>query len=216
MNESTHICGLIVSCERRASSSEPATPPIDSTRPEYRATRKETMRTQRDNQSGHRHQILQEHIHASIALQGFALCHVLGTECQPAFSYTVGLHTPGTQKPELLISGLKPEARVAWLLDPGFRIQGPPPLSTRQRIAQAQGVSLQALQFPAGGMVFQPGKRSSQWAAYGLPTLFAELAPEHYETHLGQALVFHRTKQFPCLQLIWPDSQFPPATGVAV
>jgi hypothetical protein len=163
-----------------------------------------------DGQKGHRHvpmRVLQTHIRATIALQGFALCHVLASEHQPAFSYTVGLHRPGTRRPELLISGLKTETRVAWLCEIGFRIQGPPPLHTCQYVAQIQGVPLQALRFPAGGLVLQPGKRYFQWDAHGLPTLFAELGPEHYETHLGQALVFHQARQFPCLQLIWPDSQ---------
>ncbi len=149
----------------------------------------------------------QRHIREAIASQGFAIRQVLATESAPAFAYTVGLHIPGSQKPELLISGLRPETRVAWLFAVGFRIQGPPPLHTCRQLAQAQGIPLQALRFPAGGLLPQPGKRYTQWDVHELPTLFAELAPEHYETHLGQALAFHGTSQFPCLQLIWPDTQ---------
>jgi hypothetical protein len=149
---------------------------------------------------------LQKQIREAIALQGFAIRHVLATEQEPAFSYTVGLHTPGTQKPEILISGLQMATRVAWLLDIGFQIQGPPPLQTRQRMAHLQGVPLDALGFPSGGTIFQPGKRYLL-GANGLPTCFAELAPEHYDTHLGQAQVFYRADRFPCLQFIWTDTQ---------
>lgn len=148
---------------------------------------------------------LQEQIREAIALQGFAIRHVLASEREPAFSYTVGLHTPGSQKPEVVISGLKTEIRVAWLLDIGFRIQGPPPLETRQQMAQAQGVSLEALVFPPGGAVFQPGKRYYDLAMHDLPTVFAEVGPEGIESHLGQAVVFHHTQTFPVLQLVWSD-----------
>ncbi len=147
----------------------------------------------------------QTHIRESIAWQGFALQHVLASAREPAFSYTVGLHTPGSQKPEIIMSGLKTETRVAWLLDIGFRIQGPPPLVTRQQIAQAQGAPLDTLVFPSGGAVFQPGVRDDDLAGYGLPTVFAEVDAEAYETHLGQAVAFHRSSAFPVLQLVWPD-----------
>ena len=148
----------------------------------------------------------QRQIREGIALQGFALRHVLASESEPAFSYTVGLHTPGSTTPELLISGLKIETRVAWLLDLGFRIQGPPKLSARQQMARAHGVPLRSLVFPSGGEVFVPGKRYCNLAGAGLPTLFATVAPEHYDAHLGQAIVFHRTSAFPVLQVVWPDT----------
>lgn len=151
--------------------------------------------------------IQQQQIRESIAFQGFALQHVLASEKEPAFSYTIGLHTPGSQRPELFISGLRVETRVAWLLDLGFRLQGPPPLATRQQLARARGISLHALTFPAGGAVFEPGKRYPDFSHTGLPACFAAVAPEQYETHLGQALVFHGSASFPVLQLIWPDTQ---------
>src|SRR6185312_13110219 len=150
-------------------------------------------------------QELQAQIRAGIALQGFALRHVLASEHEPAFSYTVGLSAPGSCRPEILISGLSVEARVAWLLEIGFQIQGPPPLATRRQMARVQGVALEALTFPPGGAVFQPGKRYDDLAESGLPLCFAEIAPEHYESHRGQAIVFHRTTAFPVLQLIWSD-----------
>jgi hypothetical protein len=138
-------------------------------------------------------------------LQGFAVRHVLASEQAPAFSYTVGLHTPGSQKPEVVISGLKTESRVDWLLAIGFRIQGPPPLKTRQQMAKAQGVSLETLVFPPGGAVFQPGERYRDLAGNGLSTVFAEVGREGMESHLGQAMVFHQSQAFPVLQLVWPD-----------
>src|SRR5690242_1760705 len=98
--------------------------------------------------------LLQQHIRESIRLQGFAIRHVLASPQEPAFSYTVGLHRPGSRRPEIVISGLSPQTRVDWLLDIGFRIQGPPPLATCRQMARAQGVRLQDLRFPAGGSEF--------------------------------------------------------------
>jgi hypothetical protein len=142
----------------------------------------------------HRHLTLHEQqrlISESIAWQGFALCHVLASAHEPAYSYTVGLARPDAQRPELVISGLATELRVAWLLDLGFRMQGPPPLATRRRIAQDLDLARDALRFPPGGEVFEPGKRYLDLAAHGLPTCFARLDPACYHTHLGQAVVFH-------------------------
>ena len=156
----------------------------------------------------HRHLTLHEQqrlISESIAWQGFALCHVLASAHEPAYSYTVGLARPDAQRPELVISGLATELRVAWLLDLGFRMQGPPPLATRRRIAQDLGLARDALRFPPGGEVFEPGKRYLDLAAHGVPTCFARLDPACYHTHLGQAVVFHGSCAFPVLQVIWPD-----------
>lgn len=150
-------------------------------------------------------QELQAQIRAGIALQGFALRHVLASEHEPAFSYTVGLSAPGSSRPEILISGLSVEARATWLLEIGFQIQGPPPLATRRQMARVQGVALDALTFPPGGAAFHPGKRYGDLAESGLPLCFGEITPEYYETHLGQAIAFHRTTAFPVLQLIWSD-----------
>jgi hypothetical protein len=149
--------------------------------------------------------VLQQQIRESIALQGFALRHVLASKQEPAFSYTVGLHRPGSRRPEIVISGLAVQTRVAWLLEIGFRIQGPPPLETCRQMARAQGVRLRDLHFPPGGCVFMPGKRYLDLAANGLPTCFAEVAQEHYATHFGQAQVFHGEHRFPVLQLVWSD-----------
>ncbi|HEU5377134.1 MAG TPA: DUF4262 domain-containing protein [Ktedonobacteraceae bacterium] len=147
----------------------------------------------------------QQQIREGIALQGFALRHVLASADEPAYSYTVGLFTPGSQKPELVISGLSTELRVAWLLDLGFRIQGPPPLATRQHMARVHRVALDTLVFPEGGAVFEPGKCYRDLAENQMPTWFAQIASERYHTHLGQAIVFHGSSPFPVLQVVWPD-----------
>lgn len=155
-------------------------------------------------------------IREGIARQGFALLHVLASTHEPAYSYTVGLFTPGRQRPELVMSGLKTEHRVAWLLALGFRMQGPPPLATRRRIAREKGVPLDALVYPPGGEVFEPGKRYLDLADNQLPTCFAQIDPAYYQTHLGQAIVFHGSSTCPVLQVIWPDpcGLFPWETNV--
>src|SRR5690242_13625533 len=86
------------------------------------------------NKYPHRHfsmDALQQQIREGITLQGFAIRHVLSSGKEPEYSYSVGLHVPGSIRPELFISGLSVHTRIAWLLELGFRIQGPPPLATR-------------------------------------------------------------------------------------
>jgi hypothetical protein len=161
----------------------------------------------------HRHismKTLQQQIREDIARQGFSLRHVVSSN-QPEWTYTVGLHTKGSSRPELFMSGLSRKIRVAWMLHLGFLIQGPPPLVTRQRQAQAEGVAVEALSFPAGGSVFIPGLRYLDLAAHRLPTCFGEVEAHYYEEYLGQAIVFHHTSTFPVLQVVWsdPQGQFP-------
>src|SRR2546425_812633 len=98
----------------------------------------------------HRHftmnELLQQ-IREGIALQGFAIRHVLPSGSSPAYTYTVGLHQAGTSVPELVISGLSTETRVAWMLELGFQIKGPPPLATQQQMEKALAPG-QTLTFP--------------------------------------------------------------------
>lgn len=158
----------------------------------------------------HRHvsmAALQREIEEGIALQGFAIRHVLPLGGEPEFSYTVGLHAKGTSRPELFMSGLSRQTRVEWMLHLGFLIQGPPPAYTQLRMAQAQGVPVEALAFPAGGRVFQPGVRYLDLSDTELPTCFGEVEQQHYEAYFGQAIVFHGTAAFPVLQVVWPDPQ---------
>jgi hypothetical protein len=149
---------------------------------------------------------LQRQIREDIARQGFSLRHVISSN-QPEWTYTVGLHTKGSSRPELFMRGLSRAARVAWMLHLGLLIQGPPPLSTRQRQAQAAGVPVEALSYPAGGRVFQPGVCYLDLAAQGLPTCFGEVEPQYYEAYLGQAIVFHQPDTFPILQVVWSDRE---------
>lgn len=150
---------------------------------------------------------LQREIQEGIALQGFAIRHVAPFGDEPEFTYTVGLHTPGSTTPELFMSGLSRETRVQWMLHLGFLLQGPPPLKTQQQMAKAQGVPLEELAFPKGGQVFQPGVRYPDLAGNGLPTCFGEVDLHYYEDYFGQALVFHGTSAVPVLQAVWPDTQ---------
>jgi hypothetical protein len=157
----------------------------------------------------HRHvsmAVLQKEIQEGIALQGFAIRHVLPSNTESEFTYTVGLHLPGSPRPELFMSGLSRETRAQWMLHLGFLIQGPPPLATQREMALAQGVPVESLTFPVGGLVFQTGIRYPDLAGNGLPTCFGEVDQHYYEDYFGQALVFHKTAAFPVLQVVWPDT----------
>jgi Domain of unknown function (DUF4262) len=157
----------------------------------------------------HRHftmnELLQQ-IREGIALQGFAIRHVLPSSSWPAYTYTVGLHQAGTSVPELVISGLSTETRVAWMLELGFQIKGPPPLATQQQMEKALAPG-QTLAFPPGGRVFQPGVIYRDLADNGLPACFGVVLPQSYEASFGQALAFHGTSAFPVLQMIWSDTR---------
>lgn len=158
----------------------------------------------------HRHvsmTVLQKEIQEGIVLQGFAIRHVISSSTEPEFTYTVGLHLPGSTRPELFMSGLSRETRVQWMLHLGFLVQGPPPLEALRRMALAQGVQVESLTFPVGGQAFQPGIRYPDLAGNGLPTCFGEVDQRYYEDYFGQALVFHKTAEFPMLQVVWPDTQ---------
>jgi hypothetical protein len=157
----------------------------------------------------HRHvsmAALQKEIQEGIALQGFAIRHVVSPD-EPEFTYTVGLHLPGSTRPELFMSGLSRETRVQWMIHLGFLIQGAPPLETLQRMAVARRVPVESLTFPVGGQVFQPGVRYPDLAGNGLTTCFGEVDKRYYEDYFGQALVFHKTAAFPVLQVVWSDTQ---------
>lgn len=158
----------------------------------------------------HRHlsmAALQREIEEGIALQGFAIRHVVPLDGEPEFTYTVGLHAKGGSRPELFMSGLSRLTRVQWMLHLGFLLQGPPPADALLRLAHARRVAVEALAFPAGGRVFQPGVRYLDLSDTGLPTCFGEVERQHYEAYFGQAIVFHWTADFPVLQVVWPDPQ---------
>jgi hypothetical protein len=151
--------------------------------------------------------VLQREIQEGIALQGFAIRHVISSDTEPEFTYTVGLHLPESSRPELFMSGLSRATHVQWMLHLGFLIQGPPPAETQRRMAKAQGVPIGELTFPKGGQVFQPGVRYPDLAGNGLPTCFGEVERQYYESYFGQALIFHGTAAFPVLQVVWTDTQ---------
>ncbi|MBA2396171.1 MAG: DUF4262 domain-containing protein [Ktedonobacteraceae bacterium] len=158
----------------------------------------------------HRHvsmTTLQREIREGIALQGFAIRHVSTSNTEPEFTYTVGLHLPGSSRPELFMSGLSREIRVQWMLHLGFLIQGPPPEKARKQMTNVQGVSAEASAYPEGGRVFQPGVRYLDLTGNGLPTCLGEVDQHYYEDYFGQALVFHSPSAFPVLQIVWPDTR---------
>lgn len=150
---------------------------------------------------------IQAEIRASIDLQGFAIRHVLPSKDEPGFISTVGLYRQGLNRPELFISGLRPDIGVAWLLDLGFRIQGPPPLNTRKQMARVQGVAVHSLVFPPGGQTFLPGRRYRDLADSGLPTCFGEVEEHYYADHFAPAMAFHHGQPFPVLQMVWADTR---------
>lgn len=149
------------------------------------------------------------HVRAGQALQGFAIQHVQGSDGCPDFAYTIGLYERGY--PELLISGLSAQTRVHWLLDLGFRMVGPPPLKTRLKgyactlLARVQGQRVTWPSFPPGGQKIQAGIRYSDLAEDGYPTIFANVAPAFYHTHLSLAMRYYGHRDFPVLQVVWPD-----------
>lgn len=149
---------------------------------------------------------LQAQIRDDIARQCFSIRHVLTDGTHPPFTYTVGLHTPGSPVPELFMSGLSMETRVGFMLHLGFLMIGPPPLEMRQRMARENGARVEDLAFPPGGVIFEPGRVYWDYTDNGLPTTFGPVARRHYEDHLGQATVFHNGADFPTLQVVWCDA----------
>lgn len=150
---------------------------------------------------------LREQIRQDIARQSFSIRHVLSDGVYPPFTYTVGLHQPGTPFPELFISGLSMLTRVHFMLLLGFMMKGPPSRSIQRRIAREQGVGVDALSFPPGGVPFEPGRRYRGFAADGLPMCFGPVEKQLYDKLLGQAVVFHGQADFPVLQMIWSDTR---------
>lgn len=150
---------------------------------------------------------LQRQIRESIGFQGFAIRNVLSSNNHPEFTYTVGLHLPGSERPELFISGLSRAARVQWILHLGFLIQGPPPLEGYMRKARQQGISVKDFRFPPGGKVFKSGVCYRDLAEGDFPTCFGEVERRYYHHHFGQAIVFHGTHNFPVLQVVWSDTK---------
>jgi len=136
---------------------------------------------------------MQQEIQQMVAYQGFAIRHVFdSTGRRPEWSYTVGLHRHGTQQPELFISGLTMPLRLAWLLELGFLIKGPPSLEARQAEARACSAGLEDLAYPHGGMSFHPG-RIYRLAQGDLPACFGLIERVYYESHVGQAIDYHGT-----------------------
>ncbi len=158
-----------------------------------------------------KHQIqlqIQHEIRQMVAQQGFAMRHVFDPKRKhPQWSYTVGLTTPRSPAPEVFMSGLSLQARVAWLLDLGYQIKGPPPRATQQRMAHVEGIPRESLHFPAGGRQFVPGTIYRDVASNGLSACFGVVDHRYYEDFFGQAIVYHGDASFPVLQFVWTDTK---------
>ncbi len=144
----------------------------------------------------------QRTIQDMIAFQGFFIQHVMAHGETPDWSYTIGL----APAPDLCIGGLSVKGRVAWLLDLGFRVNGPPSVQARTAMAIAQRVPLDQLIFPEGGRCFEPGVLYRDLSEHALPFCFGEVDAHHIPTHFGQASLWYGDDT-PCslLQFVWTD-----------
>lgn len=150
---------------------------------------------------------LQQQIREGIALQGFAIRHVLSDGIHPPFSYTVGLYEAHAPFPELVISGLSMVTRNGFLLQLGYAMKGPPSPQVRRAMAQELGVRKKDLRIPSGGIRLSPGKIYRQFTGNGLPMCFAQVEQRYYLDLFGQAVVFHGHEHFPVFQMVWSDRQ---------
>lgn len=161
----------------------------------------------------HQHHHDQRAIQEMIEYQGFALFHGGGSTTRP-WSHTIGLYDSEHERPELFICGLPKQLRVAWLLDLGFRMKGPPSHRALEEESRARGIPIEALSYPPGGEVFRPGK-IYRFAQGDLPGCFGEVAPRFYENYLWHARSQHGHDGFPVLQYVFSDTRgyFPWSMG---
>jgi hypothetical protein len=102
-------------------------------------------------------------------------------EDEPAFAYTIGLfHNYGHA--ELILFGLALEDMHAMLNDCG--------------------------EFVKSGRKLEPGQKLGGILEGGYELLLREVkAPESYKQHVGYARAFYKGRDFPLLQVLWPDAQ---------
>ncbi|HYO66953.1 MAG TPA: DUF4262 domain-containing protein, partial [Archangium sp.] len=100
---------------------------------------------------------------------------------EPAFAYTTGLfHNYGHA--ELIIFGLALEDMHVMLNDCGELVKS--------------------------GRKLEPGQKLGDILAEGYDVLFREVKdPQSYRQHVGYALAFYKGRDFPLLQVLWPDAQ---------
>jgi hypothetical protein len=114
---------------------------------------------------------------ADVASHGW---HIVGVDAHnngPDFAFSVGLlYTLG--HPEILIMGLKHSISAHLINDMGDAIRS--------------------------GKRFEAGHYYND-IADGFPLAFVAIDQRYYRDHLGYALWFYRTLDFPVLQCLWPD-----------
>ncbi|SRR6266487_871879 len=154
--------------------------------------------THRDH---HFHHHDQQAIQSMVDYQGFALFHGGGAR---GWSHTIGLYDPHYQRPELFIWGLTLQLRVAWLLDLGFQMQGPPSSRALLEESRALGIPIAELGYHRGGKVFETG-RVYRFAEGELPGCFGMVEPHYYEEFLWHARAYHEHADFSVLQYTWSD-----------
>jgi hypothetical protein len=158
--------------------------------------------------SGHHHD--PQAIGHMVDYQGFALFHGR-TPSGAGWSHTIGLYDPREGRPELFICGLSLDLRVGWLLDLGFRMQGPPSARALQEESAARGIPIADLGYPPGGETYEPG-RVYRLAQGELPGCFGVVEPGYYDQYLWHVrAAYHGHASFPALQFVFsdPSGHFP-------
>jgi len=102
-------------------------------------------------------------------------------EEEPAFAYTVGLFYNHGHA-ELLLFGLE--------------------LEDMHHVLNACGELVKS------GRKLEPGQKLGGILAEGYEVLLREVkAPQSYKQHVGYALAFYKGRDFPLLQVVWPDER---------
>jgi hypothetical protein len=112
------------------------------------------------------------------------------TEDQPAFAYTVGLMA-NFGHPELIVFGLEGEDMHTILNSLGERVKAGETLAVGAPISDVLEGGVQVMLRPVAD-------------------------PKSYDDHVGYAIAYYEGRDFPLLQLVWPDEQgrFPGEEGV--
>lgn len=114
-----------------------------------------------------------------VAEGGWLVMGVGGSETEPGFCYTIGLHSLGL--PEVIIMGLPPTNGQTLLNDVGFMMK------------------------EQGGPV-EFGKSYDEFA--NLPTQFVEVDEQYIKEYMCQAGFYYgESTPLKAIQMVWPDTQ---------
>lgn len=130
---------------------------------------------------------LEARIAASIASRGWHVVAVPGDAEGPGFAYSIGLHR-SFGHPEVIVFGL--------------------PIPVLQAVVDVIGDRVRR------GARFNDGDLSEDILT-GLPVRFRAVSRSHLDAYLGQAVRHHGGREFPVLQVFWPDrrGRFPGEPG---